>query len=91
VDKAIGDIRVDYPLTSVDDETAVRPESNFGTDILHPFQVVTDPQEEGTENVSQKQKEEQLEKHLWQIRRQREEDPEFKRLVATSGTFEPRR
>lgn len=87
VDKAIGDIRAEYPLTSIDQENAIRAESSFGTDIENPQEVFTGPPQFSSGAVSPKEQEQRL----WEIRRQRENDPEFKRLIATSGTSTPRR
>jgi hypothetical protein len=64
----------------------VRAESHFGTDI-EPAQVFTGPAEDEKQLSDNP---EDIKRLLWQIRRQRESDPEFKRLIATSGTFDPR-
>ena len=95
VDKAIGEIRADYPLTSVDDEHAVRPESHFGSSLENPQEVHTgragEEGERGFGPLSADSSADEQLRRLWHIRRQREKDPEFKRLIATSVASEPRR
>jgi len=87
VDKAVGEIRATYPLTSIDEENSVRAESHFGTDIMNAQEVLTGPRVPAKEGLTA----DELEARLWEVRRQREDDPEFKRLIATSGTSAPRR
>lgn len=76
VDKAVGDIRRDYPLSEIADDP-LRAESNWGTDDLDPPKVWTGPEE-----PEQVYTQEEQFKRLWEIRRKRENDPEFAELLA---------
>lgn len=81
IDKAVADIRAVYPQTDVDELNPLRAESSFGTDIANPPEVSVGPKSTPLPPMSKSE----LQARLWEIRRQRESDPEFKRLIATGG------
>jgi len=75
VDKAVGDIREEYPLTTIDD-MPLRAESNWGTNE-NPQEVAVGPVEPPPSPPTP----ESQYKRLWEIRRQREKDPAFAKLI----------
>lgn len=89
IDKAVGKIREDFPLTDVDEWNPVRPE------LVFESEQGRESKSEGEEplvhvgpRLSAEQK--QLTKldqdaRLDQIRKYREQDPEFARLLSTGG------
>lgn len=87
VDKAVGDIREEFPLTNVD-EDPLRPESNWATHTENdnPPHIHFGPKEDVQSSPQQPQQQrttaEEQHARLWAIRRQRENDPEFAKLIS---------
>ena len=81
VDKAVGEIRENFPLTNVEDINPLRPEAIFVTNETNPVEILYGPQEEQVERSSSEKT-----RRLWALRRRRESDPEFRRLTKTTST-----
>jgi len=77
IDKAVGEIREEFPLTHIS-EDPLRAESNWAEE--NPPQISFGPKQ-GQQEPHRTTSQEQMER-LWAIRRQRENDPEFARLIS---------